>query len=183
VTILSATGLPSHVQALIAAGGASGSWKDEGGNSGALLFNPGASPSGSPRPQIVPVADVWHEIGAPGEPPFGEGWKNDVPPYICSSPLPQPPGCPTYSTAAFYKDPLGIVHLKGTISFGQSGSTIAFRLPPGYRTSTAAVFTVATSFAGRFVLYDGYFQHDVDGGYPPGTKYFSLDGISFRADQ
>jgi hypothetical protein len=182
VTILSATGLPSHVQALIAAGGASGTWKDEGGQSGAFQFNPGSSPSGSPRPQVVPVSDVWHEIGAPGEPPFGEGWKNDTAPYICSGPLPQSPGCPIYSTAGFYKDPLGIVHLKGTISFGQSGSTIAFRLPPGYRTTKAAVFTMPTTFNGRFVLYDGFFQLSVDGGFPPGTKYFSLDGISFRAD-
>src|SRR5262249_43227295 len=112
----------------------------------------------------------------------GDGWKNDLPPYICSGPQPQPAGCPVYNTAAFYKDPMGIVHLKGTISFGQSGSTIAFRLPPGYRTAKAAGFTMAPPFSGRFVFYDGFFQLSVDGGFPPGTKYFSLDGITFRAE-
>ncbi len=163
-------------------GGASGSWQDSGGNSGTFVFGPSIPASGSPRPPVILASEPWHEIGAPGEPPFGTGWKNDTPPYICSSPPPQPVGCPVYNTAGFYKDSTGIVHLKGTISFGQSGSTIAFQLPTGYRPAKAAVFTMPTTFNGRFVLYDGNFQLSVDGGFPPGTKYFSLDGISFRAE-
>jgi hypothetical protein len=168
-----------------------GTWHDEGGNSGAFLFDPGTSPAGAPRPQVVPVSDVWHEIGAPGEPAFGSAWENGKPPYICNAPEPQPAGCPTYNTAAFYKDALGVVHLKGTLQWDSSATfpdTKAFRLPPGYRTAKAAVFPAQATLGGcpssicRFVLHDGFFELDFDLGVPLDLFYFSLDGLSFKAD-
>ena len=39
-----------------------------------------------------------------------------------------------FETAAYLKDPLGFVHLKGVITGGASGST-AFTLPAGFRSS------------------------------------------------
>ena len=60
---------------------------------------------------------AWHEIGAPGEPAFENGWTN--------SGLFAP-------TAGYYKDPFGVVHLKGMINSGNV-NTAAFTLPVGYR--------------------------------------------------
>jgi hypothetical protein len=130
-------------------------------------------------------SEGWHEIGAAGEPKFWGGWSNATPPYICSV---QSPGCPEYNTAGFYKDSLGIVHLKGSIKLDLGNcpagvcSSIAFRLPPGYRTAKAAVFNPASDRGGIFVLYDGYFQLDIPGGLS-GVYNFSLDGITFRAQR
>jgi hypothetical protein len=57
----------------------------------------------------------WHEVGAPGEPQFQNGWKNTGP----------------TTSVAFYKDQEGEVHLRGQAT-GAEG-TIMFQLPPGYR--------------------------------------------------
>src|SRR4029434_390302 len=59
-----------------------------------------------------------HLGGGTGEPPFQNGWHNFDP--------------STNSTAGFFKDALGIVHLQGTILIPNNGST-AFALPQGYR--------------------------------------------------
>jgi hypothetical protein len=50
LTVLNPTAAASTIQALIGAGTSSGSWKDQTGNAGAFVFNPGSSPAGSPRP-------------------------------------------------------------------------------------------------------------------------------------
>lgn len=52
-----------------------------------------------------------------GAPAFANGWVNFGAPY---------------HNAAFWKDPLGFVHLRGVIKTGTVGSA-AFTLPPGYR--------------------------------------------------
>ena len=130
------------------------------------------------------TSEAWHEIGAQGEPAFGGGWSNATPPYICSAPV--DPSCPVYNTAGFYKDSLGNVHLKGSIKFDLSNcgggfcSSIAFRLPAGYRPAKAAVFNPVSDRGGTFVLYDGHFQRHFPGG-STGTYNYSLDGITFRA--
>ena len=59
--------------------------------------------------------EPYHVIGEAGEPMFQNGWTNN----------------PGYATAAFAKDPLGVVHLRGAID--GSGGTVAFTLPLGYR--------------------------------------------------
>jgi hypothetical protein len=53
LTIITATARPSHVQIVLAAGSASGTWKDETGNSGTFVFTPGPSPKGSPRDVVL----------------------------------------------------------------------------------------------------------------------------------
>ena len=130
------------------------------------------------------TSEGWHEIGAPGEPTFGDGWSNATPTYICNG---QSAGCVEYNTAGFYKDSLGVVHLKGSIKFDLAScngcSSIAFRLPEGYRPARSAVFDPASDRSGFdvFVLYDGHFQVSGDGGFS-GTYHYSLDGITFRAE-
>lgn len=61
--------------------------------------------------------EAFHEIGAGGEPAFQNGASN----YNNG-----------FSTAAFFKDQEGVVHLKGTINV-TAGSNTAFTLPVGYR--------------------------------------------------
>ena len=60
---------------------------------------------------------AWHEIGDGGEPAFQNSWVNFT---------------AGYSTAAFRKDSLGYVHLKGSVKSGTL-DTICFTLPTGYR--------------------------------------------------
>lgn len=186
LTIVPPSGLASHSRAHLSGGG-SGTWQDDSGNGGPFIISPSQPAGGSPRPPVVLASEGWHEIGAPGEPEFGDGWRNGRPPYICSSPEPQPVGCPVYNTAGFYKDAVGMVHLKGTLQWTVA-SGVAFRLPPGYRPRAAAVFPAQGSLAGcpsascRFVLYDGFFQLAFSGGILPETYFFSIDGISFRAE-
>jgi hypothetical protein len=80
------------------------------------------------------IADVeeWREVGATGQPSFENSWVN----YNSS----------TYRTAAFYKDPFGVVHIKGLVKSGSSGTTI-FTLPPGNRPSLTYLVTGLQSAA------------------------------------
>ena len=61
--------------------------------------------------------EAYHEVGASGEPGFQHGWANENP--------------AAETTAAFYKDPLGVVRFKGMVSSGTIDTI--FQLPPGYR--------------------------------------------------
>ena len=107
-----------------------------------------------------------------------------------------------FATAAFYKDQLGIVHLKGLVA-KQLGSPSApqtdaiLRLPVGYRPTTHRVFPSVSRVAveqrevaeGRVdVLPNGFviFESDCD---PSGNicsgdgSYLTLDDINFRPDE
>ena len=64
----------------------------------------------------VPI-DKWHVVGAAGEPAFQNGWVA----------LAQ-----GFSLPAFHRDPLGVVHLRGSVTGGTQGAA-AFTLPAGYR--------------------------------------------------
>ncbi len=119
-------------------------------------------------------SEGWHVVGAPGEPPFLNGWKNEG---------------SLGETAAFYKDHEGIVHLRGLV--GGAGLPLVFQLPPGYRPASGfskhfavacptGCLTAATSteifglvaipeFDGAVVLNQG--------GIVAG-----FDGIAFRAE-
>lgn len=69
------------------------------------------------RIEAVLPAEPWHEVGAAGEPGFQWSWVNE--------------GGAGKPTAAFYKDALGIVHLKGSIKDG-TNLQVAWILPAGY---------------------------------------------------
>jgi hypothetical protein len=107
--------------------------------------------------------EAWHEVGTPGNPSFQHGWEN-------YSPV-------SFSTAGFFKDRLGYVHLRGVMDDGAMSQT-AFVLPPGYRPAKGLVLTTAASHEfGELLIYP-------DGRIEPliGTNgFFSLDGIIFPA--
>jgi len=104
--------------------------------------------------------EPFHEVGAGGEPPFENGWHNQAP--------------AVETTAAFYKDPSGVVHLKGIVTGGAAGTDI-FHLPPGYRgTKSACIATIVNSYV--CIFSDGAVQHTSGA-----TGTISLDGMTFRA--
>lgn len=111
--------------------------------------------------------EAYHEIGSPGEPSFAANWTNENPTSL--------------STAAFFKDPFGVVHLKGS-AVRSGGAGIITTLPAGYRPPKTACFPsvhskplpeVATTIC---VFITG--EVSTTGG---GDGTFLLEGITFRA--
>lgn len=66
---------------------------------------------------VATTVEAWREIGSAGQPVFENGWINVG---------------GAAATAAFYKDPDGVVHIKGLIRSG-ANTAVAFTLPAGYR--------------------------------------------------
>lgn len=140
-------------------------------------------------------AEPWHEIGAEDEPPFGYGGTPEQ--VFCqwfnySSQLGG-----GYATAAFFRDPSGVVHLRGLvvpkdvagasetcaqgIADNRAGETAVFRLPAGYRPSQQEIFMVLNNNAPARI------DVSPDGAITAGTSnigvelsYTSLSGLSFR---
>jgi tetrahydromethanopterin S-methyltransferase subunit B len=108
--------------------------------------------------------EAWHVVGAAGEPAFLNSWTN----YAGG-----------YATAGFYKDSLGIVHLRGLVKSGTA--TTIFTLPVGYRPEYYVLFATSTdpNIYGRCdVLTTGAVVKSAGS-----TTWFSLDGLTFRAYQ
>ena len=128
-----------------------------------------ANLGGSPPSAFAPSeAEPYHEVGSAGEPDFGAGWSNE-------DPVGQ-------TSAAFYKDPWDVVHLKGIV-LRAGGSPTIFTLPADYRPTKAACFpSVRTDTPGGELAYvcvqaNGNVEElgtDSDGVY-------LLDGLTFRA--
>jgi hypothetical protein len=115
-----------------------------------------------PAPGLAP-AENWREVNSPGEPVFQNGWMNTG---------------ATDVTAAFFKDPYGVVHLKGLI-FGGTNSAPIFILPAGYRPSKNVIQLVwRGSGSGKLnLLPDGTVQ------FQDGAAAASLDGVTFRVGE
>jgi microcystin-dependent protein len=94
-------------------------------------------PQGPPGNSITVPIEPWRIIGAPGEPPFQNGWADAG---IADSGLP-----------AFRKWPDGTVSLRGWIQMGVVGGVI-FTLPPGYRPSGRRRYTVSQGGAAFTIL-------------------------------
>jgi hypothetical protein len=131
------------------------------------------------------TVDGWHEVGTGGEPAFlvdiieGEAgrWANVG---------------DGNSTAAFFKDPFGVVHIKGYTCFRTTSDGIChaftldgvdsaiFVLPPGDRPAAYKHFPVLT-----FDTYHAAVLIDPSGAVylrvPGVTHSVALDGINFRA--
>lgn len=113
-------------------------------------------------PTQLPLVEPWRAVGGTGNAAFAGTWVNFG---------------GTNATAAYYKDPFGLVHLKGTVKTGVIGTTI-FTLPAGYHPQEAEIFAVASNGAFGVVTVN-----------PDGTvvasagsaTYVSLAGITFRA--
>ncbi len=117
-------------------------------------------------------SEAYHEVGAPGEPQFENGWANF--------------DSANFSTAGFYKDPFGVVHLKGTL-VNATDNSIAFQLPPGYRPSKQHLMPMGSEAPNPFgvpvpakleVESDGEVRPDCDGA---GCASAGIDGLTFRA--
>jgi hypothetical protein len=120
------------------------------------------------RKQVLNT-EAYREVGAAGQPDFLNDWENA--------------GFGA-ATAAFYKDALGVVHLKGTIRTETGNGGVAFTLPAGYRPSQELLMPMAASFsypeAGLVVHEDG---RVVPACNTPGNDCFGgISGLSFRAD-
>jgi hypothetical protein len=119
-------------------------------------------------------AEPWHEVGAPGEPKFRNGWKSG--------------GSSSNPTIAFYKDQIGIVHLRGVASAGTPGQDV-FSLPPGYRPAESEVLRIPIACDAPCAfpfdiaeIYGSGFIAETDGAvYVNGTTN-NLEGVSFRAE-
>ena len=103
-----------------------------------------------------------------------------------------------YTTTAFYKDPFGVVHLKGLVKHGGepfAPNHIVFQLPEGYRPTTTHIFATVGSTGDGWVVAPGRVDVapsgfvtiviDCNDTTPSvcsanGRSYMSLDGISFR---
>ena len=118
--------------------------------------------------EAVAVIEEWREIGTTGNPAFQNSWANvggATPP------------------AGFYIDPYQVVHLRGNIDTGTSG-TVAFTLPTGYRPEYNT-FRIAYNDnggpgpGGAAVSIQIQADGDVIPTFGAGTDAW-LDGISFR---
>jgi hypothetical protein len=106
--------------------------------------------------------EAYHEVGTAGEIPFQNGATNFG---------------AGFSTAAYFKDNDGIVHLKGTVR--ANNGTVAFTLPPGYRPSQILDNGVIVSGTIGYVYIRPNGDVEVHG--PAGFGNYGLDPLSFRA--
>ena len=81
-----------------------------------------------------------------------------------------------FTPAGFYKDDMGVVHLRGLV---KNGSGEIFVLPVGYRPAYQLIFSVVADNAfGRVdITTTGVVLFAIGS-----NAYVSLDGISFRAE-
>ena len=109
------------------------------------------------------ATNTYIEIGSAGAPPFLNGW------VIYGS---------GWDTPAFFKDAVGVVHLKGLMQSGTINVS-AFQLPAGYRPAKGQIFAVMSNnlVARLDVLADG----SVMPGASASPVYVSINGISFLA--
>jgi len=133
---------------------------DTAGNAGALGGKP-------PSAFAASASEPYREVGTPGQPQFQNGWVN----YDSTA----------QSTVAFYRDPLGVVHLKGQIRAGTNGATL-FTLPAGYRPAKNMVLPF-TNVAGTGAVAN--LSITSDGRVTPfcggGCVQAGMDGLTFRA--
>jgi len=92
-----------------------------------------------------------------------------------------------YGPAGYFRDSLGMVHLRGVVQDGIVGwgTGVIFTLPASYRPQYRSVHTVMSS-PGEFGQLEVATNGDVIAAFPdpfPAAKIraFSLDGVIFRA--
>ena len=84
-----------------------------------------------------------------------------------------------FNSVGYYKDPFGIVHLRGMLKSGVAGSTM-FNLPVGYRPQAQEVFpSISGNTIGRV---DVATFGDVIMTFGA-SSFISLDGMTFKAYQ
>jgi hypothetical protein len=114
-----------------------------------------------PEAYAASASEPFREVGAPGQPLFQGGCHNSG---------------STFSTAAFYKDSMNIVHLKGLVTCPGAGFSTAFTLPPGYRPPQDSVVPRSGSEIESYISTAG----EVWINCPGGGCGMALDGFTFR---
>jgi hypothetical protein len=105
---------------------------------------------------------TFRKVGSQGAPAFANSWVNFG---------------SNWADAAYWKDPFGVVHLRGLIKSGTVGNT-AFTLPPGYRPGVNETFsTISNAAVGRVDCLTSGAVQPVS---PSNNTYVSLSGITFR---
>lgn len=105
----------------------------------------------------------FHIVGGTGESAFANSWTNFG---------------GSFELAGYWKDPFGIVHLRGMVAGGAVNSN-ALTLPPGYRPAAEELFAVTSNnlFGQVGVLANG----QVIPFSPSTNTSVSLSGITFKA--
>jgi hypothetical protein len=121
-------------------------------------------------------AEAVHFIGAPGQPPFENGSSNFV------------EGGFHFTSAGFWKDHDGVVHLQGFVKVGKvAGSSITsiFTLPPGFRPEAGALAAFEMVQEATIIIGGtNAFAEGLDlSGKVVGSeeKAAVLEGVTFRA--
>ena len=141
---------------------------------GAMEAPPSRSSASSMRAVDVPrdglYANIsgddgpWRYVGDVGEPPFFNSWANSG---------------GGFASAAFMKDALGIVHIKGIVKNGTTVNSTVFILPAGYRPKLELIFgAVSNNVIGRLDI-------QADGSVLPvigSTAWFTIQA-TFPAEQ
>lgn len=83
------------------------------------------------------------------------------------------------SVAAYYRDPFGVVHLKGQVAGGTVGTTI-YGLPPGYRPSERLDVAVGTAAGDGASTVSLMTNGTIVPAVAAGNTRVSLDGVTFR---
>ena len=88
----------------------------------------------------------------------------------------------THQPAGYYRDPLGVVHVRGTIKDGTAtAGTVLFQLPIGYRPTKFVFLPIVHNGAWGFVYVTA--SGNVTLGMGVTNTYVTLDGLYFRAEQ
>jgi hypothetical protein len=88
----------------------------------------------------------------------------------------------THYVAEYYKDALGWVHIRGTISTGTTG-TVAFTLPVGFRPTKAMNFPITTSGGHGFMGIATNGEATIVAVTGNASTFSAIDGIRLYAEQ
>lgn len=111
----------------------------------------------------LPTVESPRLVGSTGNAQFQNGWVNFG---------------GANASASYYKDPFGIVHVKGTVKSGTLNATI-FTLPPGYRPQEDEIFSAVQN--GLFVPIVVHPDGTVVPFANTTNVYVTISGITFRA--
>lgn len=127
----------------------------------------------------------WHVVGAAGQPAFTSTCVGGEPVQVLWATYGGSGA--EFNEVGFYKDSVGVVHLKGLATQFCGGNSngagsVVFVLPPGYRPAETEVqVTVANNAVNRInVKANGEVKPELAVGQDTGV-WISLDGITFRA--
>jgi hypothetical protein len=88
----------------------------------------------------------------------------------------------THYVAEYYKDPFGLVRIRGTISTGVTG-TVAFTLPAGFRPTKNLNFPITTSGGHGFAGIAANGQTTIVAVTGNASTFAAIDSIHFYAEQ